>query len=243
MIGCTCAVCTSSDPHDQRTRPSVYVTLPDGTRILIDTSPDLRAQALRHAPDACGRGALHARPRRSCPRSRRHAAVQRHSGQPHPVLRRCADDRRDPQNIFVRLRSEDACRRAACPRSISTWSMRPSRSAAAASSPCRCGTESGSCTATGSDRSHTSPTSAGSPTSRGRSSTASTCSCSTRCATVRIPRTSASSEALEATARIKPADAWFTHICHDLGHAATNASLPPHVQLAYDGLSVDFSVD
>ena len=47
MIGCTCAVCTSSDPHDQRTRPSVYVTLPDGTRILIDTSPDLRAQALR----------------------------------------------------------------------------------------------------------------------------------------------------------------------------------------------------
>ena len=51
------------------------------------------------------------------------------------------------------------------------------------------------------------------------------------------------SEALEATSRIRPADAWFTHICHDLGHSATNASLPPHVQLAYDGLSVDFSVD
>jgi len=50
------------------------------------------------------------------------------------------------------------------------------------------------------------------------------------------------SEALEATARIKPAYAWFTHICHDLGHVTTNASLPPHVQLAYDGLSVDFSV-
>ena len=41
------------------------------------------------------------------------------------------------------------------------------------------------------------------------------------------------SEALEATARIKPADAWFTHICHDLGHSATNASLPPQVRLRH----------
>jgi phosphoribosyl 1,2-cyclic phosphate phosphodiesterase len=50
-------------------------------------------------------------------------------------------------------------------------------------------------------------------------------------------------EALEAAARINPAKAWFTHICHDLPHAATNASLPPNVQLAYDGLSVSFRAD
>jgi hypothetical protein len=27
----------------------------------------------------------------------------------------------------------------------------------------------------------------------------------------------------------------FTHIAHSLGHAATNATLPDHVRLAFDG--------
>jgi phosphoribosyl 1,2-cyclic phosphate phosphodiesterase len=48
MIGCTCAVCTSSDPRDQRLRPSIFVDVPDRIRILVDTTPDLRQQALRH---------------------------------------------------------------------------------------------------------------------------------------------------------------------------------------------------
>jgi len=48
MIGCDCGVCRSTDPRDQRTRPSVYVECGDGTRILVDTTPDLRHQALRH---------------------------------------------------------------------------------------------------------------------------------------------------------------------------------------------------
>jgi phosphoribosyl 1,2-cyclic phosphate phosphodiesterase len=46
MIGCGCQVCSSTDPHDQRTRCSVLVGLPEGN-LLIDTSPDLRAQLLR----------------------------------------------------------------------------------------------------------------------------------------------------------------------------------------------------
>ncbi|HMD36840.1 MAG TPA: MBL fold metallo-hydrolase [Vicinamibacterales bacterium] len=33
--------------------------------------------------------------------------------------------------------------------------------------------------------------------------------------------------------------AYFTHICHDLPHAATNASLPTGIELAYDGLVLD----
>ena len=48
MIGCECAVCRSDDPRDTRTRPSVYIALPDGTAVLIDTAPDFRMQALRH---------------------------------------------------------------------------------------------------------------------------------------------------------------------------------------------------
>ena len=46
MIGCTCAVCRSSDPRDRRTRPSIYVAVEHGPSILIDTSTDLRMQAL-----------------------------------------------------------------------------------------------------------------------------------------------------------------------------------------------------
>lgn len=46
MIGCGCKVCTSSDFRDKRLRPSILLRF--GTRrILIDTSPDFRYQALR----------------------------------------------------------------------------------------------------------------------------------------------------------------------------------------------------
>jgi phosphoribosyl 1,2-cyclic phosphate phosphodiesterase len=38
---------------------------------------------------------------------------------------------------------------------------------------------------------------------------------------------------------LAPKRAWFTHICHDLGHAETNAKLPENVRLAYDGLSLE----
>jgi phosphoribosyl 1,2-cyclic phosphate phosphodiesterase len=48
MIGCDCAVCRSSDPRDQRLRPSIHVETDDGVRVLVDTTPDLRTQALRH---------------------------------------------------------------------------------------------------------------------------------------------------------------------------------------------------
>lgn len=67
-VGCGCAVCTSSDPHDRRLRPSVLVrwtetgkgtgngidlgpqaALADSRErvVVIDTGPDFREQALR----------------------------------------------------------------------------------------------------------------------------------------------------------------------------------------------------
>ncbi len=46
MIGCYCPVCTSPDPRDRRTRTSVLIRTPH-QQILIDTTPDLRFQALR----------------------------------------------------------------------------------------------------------------------------------------------------------------------------------------------------
>ena len=45
-IGCDCAVCHSSDPRDKRTRPSIMVEY-DGKLVLIDTTPDFREQAIR----------------------------------------------------------------------------------------------------------------------------------------------------------------------------------------------------
>jgi len=47
MITCTCAVCTSLDPKDQRLRQSIYLHTKIGKKILIDTTPDMRTQFLR----------------------------------------------------------------------------------------------------------------------------------------------------------------------------------------------------
>lgn len=59
-IGCECAVCRSADPRDRRTRPSILLDFYPGgdghasavagsvRYVLVDTSTDLRAQALAH---------------------------------------------------------------------------------------------------------------------------------------------------------------------------------------------------
>ena len=49
-LGCRCAVCTSTDPRNARSRPSIAVEW-EGNRILIDTGPDFRQQALREKID------------------------------------------------------------------------------------------------------------------------------------------------------------------------------------------------
>src|SRR5262245_44565389 len=46
VIGCTCAVCTSSHPRNCRWRPGLKLETAGGV-VLIDTPTDLRAQALR----------------------------------------------------------------------------------------------------------------------------------------------------------------------------------------------------
>lgn len=46
MIGCQCAVCRSDDPRDRRLRPSIHVDVDGGPAVLVDTATDLRQQAL-----------------------------------------------------------------------------------------------------------------------------------------------------------------------------------------------------
>ena len=46
MIGCECAVCRSTDPRNKRLRPSILVTADDGANILVDTPPEMRLALL-----------------------------------------------------------------------------------------------------------------------------------------------------------------------------------------------------
>lgn len=47
------------------------------------------------------------------------------------------------------------------------------------------------------------------------------------------------SEALEVVERLKPERALFIHMTHDIDHGTVSSSLPPGVELAYDGLVVE----
>jgi phosphoribosyl 1,2-cyclic phosphate phosphodiesterase len=47
VLGCGCPVCRSKDPKDQRTRASLYIEGDGGERVVIDTGPEFRRQAIR----------------------------------------------------------------------------------------------------------------------------------------------------------------------------------------------------
>jgi phosphoribosyl 1,2-cyclic phosphate phosphodiesterase len=48
MIACSCAVCRSSNPRNQRTRTSIHVVM-GGLHIQVDASPEFRAQCIRYS--------------------------------------------------------------------------------------------------------------------------------------------------------------------------------------------------
>jgi phosphoribosyl 1,2-cyclic phosphate phosphodiesterase len=49
-------------------------------------------------------------------------------------------------------------------------------------------------------------------------------------------------KALVLVERMRPRRAFFTHMSHELLHAEVNQELPPHIQLAYDGLRIPFEI-
>lgn len=46
-------------------------------------------------------------------------------------------------------------------------------------------------------------------------------------------------QSLAIVEKLKPRRTYFTHIAHDILHAELEAQLPEHVQLAYDGLTIE----
>ena len=47
------------------------------------------------------------------------------------------------------------------------------------------------------------------------------------------------SQAVKYVEQLAPRRAYFTHISHDLPHERTEATLPSHIRLAYDGLRIE----
>ena len=241
MIGCDCAVCQSRDPRDNRTRPSVYLSLPDGTRVQIDTGPDFRTQALRHRLpriDAVLYTHGHADHVLGLDDLRRYNHLQHGRIPCYGDTQTIGELRRTFGYIFDRATPAGGGLPEIDLHVVET----PFTLGAAEIVPV--------------------------PLWHGRrlvqgyriGSLAYLTDCSA------IPETSwpllegvdvvvldalrhrphpthfTVAQALEVVERLAPSHAWFTHICHDLPHAATTASLPDGVDLAYDGLSVTFEV-
>jgi len=49
-------------------------------------------------------------------------------------------------------------------------------------------------------------------------------------------------EAIDFARETGAKQVWFTHIAHELDHEQTNAYLPPHIRVAYDGLEIPFTM-
>jgi phosphoribosyl 1,2-cyclic phosphate phosphodiesterase len=238
-IGCDCAVCHSADPHDRRTRPSIMVEY-GGHFVLIDTTPDFREQAIRegirtvdavlythtHADHILGIDDLRPisfhRPEK-IPLYARPEAVE--------VLRSMFRYIFDADYKFggiarVELKNIDG--------PIELFGARFEPIPVVHGDTEIYGYRFGSA-AYLTDFSDI-------PTSS-----------MTRLGGLDIlfldalrhkphPTHSTVENSLRIVQQLKPQRAFFTHICHDLPHAETNASLPPDVRLSYDGMKLEFEI-
>jgi phosphoribosyl 1,2-cyclic phosphate phosphodiesterase len=250
MIGCRCDVCQSTDPRDKRLRPSVFITLDDGTAILIDTSADFRQQALTHDIthiDAVLFTHSHADHVFGLDELRRYNVLQRDAIPLYADARTLADLRR----IFDYAFKQTEGGHEYVPR------LRPFLIGGPFS-------VFGSNGDGGGARASANITVAPVPIMHGAREILGyrlgTFAYLTDCSG--IPETSYAllagvellvigalrdrphpshftvAEAIAAATRIGASRVYFTHMNHDLGHVATCARLPAGIQLAYDGLVV-----
>jgi phosphoribosyl 1,2-cyclic phosphate phosphodiesterase len=240
MIGCECDTCRSTDPRDRRSRASIYIQVEDGPSVLVDTTPDLRMQALTHGlkrVDAILYTHSHADHVMGLDEVRRFNVMQRSAIPCYGDERTLADLRR----IYAYVFDTDTPRGGGIPQVVTARVAGEFCVGKATFIPV--------------------PILHGSRTILGYrvGSFAYLTDCSsipdaswpllTGVRTLILdalrvrphPTHLSLDQALAVVERINPERALFTHMCHDLPHAATCARLPARVQLAYDGLA--FEID
>lgn len=240
MLGCSCRVCTSPDPRNQRYRCSVLVHTPEG-RILIDTPPELRLQLLRekvpyvhavlfthyHADHLFGLDDVRPFPR--------------HLGGPVPLYATIETQQKIRQ-AFAYAFNEDSHRSGLyVPQlALRTIATEPFRVLDQVVTPVllqhaqydvlgfRIG-----------DVAYCTDVSAISEESLRRLEGLRVLVLDALRPTPH-PAHFGLDQALEVVAHLKPQRTYLTHMSHELEHEATNRFLPPGVELAYDGLRFDF---
>jgi phosphoribosyl 1,2-cyclic phosphate phosphodiesterase len=237
MIGCKCDVCTSPHPHDKRTRPSVLISYAD-TRVLVDTTPELRLQAVANGVDridAVVYTHAHADHIMGLDDVRRFNAIK---GGPldvwaddptHATLQRCFGYAfREPSPDLKVFRPHLERRHIAGPFSIGgmTWTPVPLLHGDMPVLGFRVG-RLAYCTDVSFIPEESFPLLEG-------------LDVLVLDALQRRKHTTHFNleEAVEAAARIGARQTWFTHIAHGLPHEQTNRELPEGVRLAHDGLRV-----
>jgi phosphoribosyl 1,2-cyclic phosphate phosphodiesterase len=237
VIGCACEVCVSSDPRDRRWRPSIAIEVSGGPTLLVDTSPDLRAQALRFGlsrVDAVLFTHPHADHLLGLDELRRYNTLQRAAipcyGDPDTLteVRRVfayAFNPRQQGGGVPQLRLFPLLGPAAFGRA--TVTPIPVMHGSLPIYGYRVGSF-----AYLTDCSVVPPTSW--PLLDGVRTLAID-------ALRHRPHAThlTVDQALEVIERLRPERALLTHVCHDLGHAATSARLPRGVEVAYDGLVLE----
>ena len=236
MIGCRCKVCTSRDPRDSRLRPSVLLRLGD-KRILIDTSPDFRYQALRYRIDRVDAILFthsHADHILGLDDVRPFNFLQKKEIPIYTSAPALEVIERTFEYVFDRSPSESSRPRlrpvvfADDPFEVEGVAIQPIRLNHGAGTAY--GFKFGDC-AYLTDHSEIPPESR------------------EKLAGLDVlfldalrhnphPTHSTVEESLRTVERLKPARAFFTHISHDLLHAAVESRLPANVRVAYDGLEI-----
>jgi phosphoribosyl 1,2-cyclic phosphate phosphodiesterase len=237
MIGCHCAVCSSTDPHDKRTRPSAVISY-GNSRILIDTTPELRLQCIANGIDMID------------------AVVFTHGHADHIMglddLRRFNALRKGPLDIWA-----DSATHATLTRCFGYAFKEPEPEQKVFRPHLIRRTIDGPFDIAGMTWTPIPLFHGDMPVLGFRIGRLAYCTDVSR-----IPESSfellkdldvlvldalqhrkhtthfSVEEALEATARIGASRTFFTHIAHALGHEATNATLPANIRLAHDGLVV-----
>jgi phosphoribosyl 1,2-cyclic phosphate phosphodiesterase len=241
-IGCGCVTCTSTDPRNHRLRCGLALGLPHGN-LLIDTTPDLRQQLLREHI-----GIIHA-----VLYTHEHAdhifglddlrLMQFYLGGPVPLYCEIEVENRIRKSFDYAFRDATNLHRGAVPQLVmNAIDLEPFTLLGTKIIPVRLehgpnckvlGFRIGNvayCTDTNSIPAESMDK------LRGLDVLILDC-------LRREPHSTHFSvdEALAVAAELTPQRTLFTHISHDLEHAEVNESLPPGVELAYDGLSIPLS--